>query len=101
MKTSEVTPARAERKPRCWDVRRDLALGESGALGRPALRRHLRSCAACAEFRDEVRRQRALLAKLLPVVPSAALRQRVLAAAGAPAQGLGTASSSQSASSSR
>jgi anti-sigma factor RsiW len=88
-------------EPRCADVRRQLALGERGELRRAALRRHLRSCPACAEFREEVRRQRALIAKLLPVAPSAALRRSVLAASRAPTQGLGTASSSQSASSPR
>jgi len=98
---------RARVEPRCTSVRQQLALGERGAFMHADLHRHIRSCPACAEFREEVRRQSALLARLLPVEPSAALRRRVLAASRppeatcAPAQELGTASSSQSASSSR
>jgi hypothetical protein len=46
-------------------------------------------CQGCSEFRDEVRRQRAMLAVALPVLPSLALKRSVLAAAGIGSGGAG------------
>ena len=39
-------------------------------------------CAGCAEFRDDVQRQRAMMAAALPVVPSVAMKQGAFAAVG-------------------
>src|SRR4051794_326562 len=64
----------------CADIREQLATARGGALRRGPLRRHLETCEGCREFRDEVSRQRAALAVILPVVPSVALKQGVIAA---------------------
>src|SRR4051812_46959804 len=64
----------------CADIREQLATAKGGALRRGPLRRHLETCEGCREFRHEVQRQRAALASILPVIPSFALKQAVLAA---------------------
>ena len=51
-----------------------MANARGAALRRTTLRRHLRDCAACTAFRDEVAAQRKSLAQILPVAPSAALK---------------------------
>ena len=84
---SSLSAGRAAREIPCGEIREQLATLSGGALRRTALRRHLRDCAGCREFRDEVRRQRAAMALILPVLPSAGLKTSVLAAA----TGAGTA----------
>jgi RNA polymerase sigma factor (sigma-70 family) len=79
---SALIEARRARETPCAEIREQLANARGGELRRGELRRHLKVCAGCAEFRDEVRRQRALLAVALPVLPSLALKRSVLAAAG-------------------
>jgi RNA polymerase sigma factor (sigma-70 family) len=78
----------------CAEIRRQLATLRGGALRRAHLRRHLRECKGCSEFRGQVDRQRRSLAAILPVAPSLALKDAVLggisssgAAAGAIAGG--------------
>jgi RNA polymerase sigma factor (sigma-70 family) len=66
----------------CAEIREQLATATGGALRRGPLRRHLKSCPGCSQYRDQVKEQRRALAALLPVVPSAALKGTVLAAAG-------------------
>ena len=66
----------------CHEIREQIASARGAALRRGPLRRHIRACPACASFRDEVRRQRQLLAVALPVIPSAALKSSVLGAVG-------------------
>jgi RNA polymerase sigma factor (sigma-70 family) len=66
----------------CEDIREQLANLHGNSLRRSALRHHLRSCSDCRAYREEVKRQRGLLASLLPVVPSLQLRSSVLAASG-------------------
>ena len=67
-------------------VRRGPRAARDGSAARrssaPALRRHVVRCEGCAEFETEVRRQRAAMALLLPVVPTAGLKAAVLGAAG-------------------
>lgn len=85
---STLLADREAREVICRDVRMAIA-----ADGRPPtrgpLKRHLRVCPVCSEYAGAVRGQRAALALALPVVPSAALKARTLAAAlgggGAPA----------------
>ncbi len=85
---STLLADREAREVICRDVRMAIA-----ADGRPPTRgpmkRHLRVCPVCSEFASAVRGQRAALALVLPVVPTAALKARTLAAAlsggGAPA----------------
>ena len=66
----------------CTEIRRELATARGAALRRGPLRRHLKDCEGCAAFREEVRRQRRMMAVLLPVVPSVGLKRSVLAATG-------------------
>jgi RNA polymerase sigma factor (sigma-70 family) len=87
---SSLALSRQARETSCDEIREQLATLRGGALRRTALRRHLRGCAGCREFRDEVRRQRSAMALLLPVVPAAGLKKAVLAGAGLSASGAGS-----------
>jgi RNA polymerase sigma factor (sigma-70 family) len=66
----------------CAEVREQLATATGPELRRSELRRHLERCPGCAEYADEVKRQRAMLAVALPVIPSLGLKESALAAAG-------------------
>ena len=79
---SSLIDARRARELPCAEVRERLATLRGGALRRSELRRHLKACPGCAEFREEIRRQRALLALALPVAPSLELKRNLLEAAG-------------------
>jgi RNA polymerase sigma factor (sigma-70 family) len=79
---SSLAESRDARDIPCREIREQLSTLHGGALRRGPLRRHLRACPGCAAFREEVRRQRAMLAIVLPVVPSAALKHGVFAALG-------------------
>jgi RNA polymerase sigma factor (sigma-70 family) len=76
---SSLIATRAGRETPCSEIQRQLATQRGGALRRTVLRRHLRDCAACREFRSALRRQRRLLGVALPVAPSAALKGGALA----------------------
>ena len=76
-----IAGRKARAKP-CDEVREQLANLRGGALRRNELRLHLRDCSGCREYRDEVRRQRELLAAALPVSPGSGFELSVLAAAG-------------------
>jgi RNA polymerase sigma factor (sigma-70 family) len=83
----------AERNARstpCEDIRGQLELARGGVLRRGPLRRHLRQCDPCRAYQAVVARQRAALAWILPVAPSAGLKAAVLGGAGASGAG-GTA----------
>jgi RNA polymerase sigma factor (sigma-70 family) len=73
----------------CEEIREELATASGGALRRGRLRQHLRRCPGCSAFSQEVRRQRSLMAVVLPVAPSAALKASVLGATGATGVGSG------------
>jgi RNA polymerase sigma factor (sigma-70 family) len=73
---------RLGRETSCDDIREQIATLRGGALRRSHLRHHLEACPGCSEYREQVRRQRQMLALALPVVPSAALRGHVLGALG-------------------
>jgi RNA polymerase sigma factor (sigma-70 family) len=79
---SSLLETRKARETPCHEIREHLATASGGELRRGPLRRHLKHCGGCSEFRDDVRRQRAMLAAALPVVPSLALKKGALAAAG-------------------
>jgi RNA polymerase sigma factor (sigma-70 family) len=79
---SSLIESRKAREIPCNEIREQLATLSGGALRRAPLRRHLKTCASCAEFREDVRRQRKALACILPVVPSLGLKQSALAAVG-------------------
>jgi RNA polymerase sigma factor (sigma-70 family) len=75
----------AERDARgtpCEDIRDQLEVARGGVLRRGSLRRHLRQCEPCRAYGGAVSRQRAGLACLLPVAPTAGLKAAVLAGTG-------------------
>jgi RNA polymerase sigma factor (sigma-70 family) len=78
---STLIARRGARAAPCEEIREQLASARGGALRRTELRLHLKECPGCRSYRDEVRRQRQLLAAALPLVP-AGLKSSVLAAAG-------------------
>ena len=71
---------REARETPCEQFREQLSVLRGGALRRKTLRRHLQGCPGCRAFRYEVRRQRGMIALILPVAPSAWLKGSVLAA---------------------
>jgi RNA polymerase sigma factor (sigma-70 family) len=80
----------AERDARgtpCEDIRDQLEVARGGVLRRGSLRRHLRQCEPCRAYGGAVARQRAGLACLLPVAPTAGLKAAVLAGTGGAAAG--------------
>ena len=70
--------SRTARETACMEIRAEIATGRGAALRRATLRRHLRECDGCREFRAQVDRQRRQFALLLPVGPTIALKQLVL-----------------------
>ena len=92
---SSLAASREARQTPCTEIREQLANLSGGSLLRTGLRRHLRDCAGCREFRAEVQHQRQAMAILLPVVPTAALKSAVLSGAavkaGAGGMGAGAA----------
>jgi RNA polymerase sigma factor (sigma-70 family) len=78
---SSLIASRAARETPCDEIRLQLSELRGGALRRNTLRRHLKTCAGCREFRAALRDQRKMLAVALPVVPTLALKQGVMAAA--------------------
>jgi RNA polymerase sigma factor (sigma-70 family) len=79
---SGLMQRREARELPCAEVREQLANLRGGSLRRSHLRHHMRECQGCREFRAEVKRQRALMAAVLPVTPSLGLKGSVLSAAG-------------------
>jgi RNA polymerase sigma factor (sigma-70 family) len=92
---SSLVESREARETSCDDIREQLSTLRGGALRRGHLKKHLNDCPGCRDFREEVRRQRAAMAAILPVVPSAGLKGGIMAAisgggaAGGGAAGLG------------
>jgi RNA polymerase sigma factor (sigma-70 family) len=87
-----LVASRAARETACVEIREQLVNGRGGALRRSNLRRHLRECAGCRDYRKLIERQRRELKVLIPVVPTLALKEAVLSGtvgAGAGAGGLG------------
>ena len=79
---SSLIERRSARETPCHEIREQLATLRGGALRRNELRHHLRQCPGCSAYRDEVRRQRKMLAVALPVAPSLGLKSSVMGAAG-------------------
>jgi RNA polymerase sigma factor (sigma-70 family) len=86
---SGLIERRQARETPCSEIREQLATLTGGSLRRGPLRRHLKACPGCAEFREDVKRQRAMLAIALPVIPSLGLRESALAAVGGAATSVG------------
>jgi RNA polymerase sigma factor (sigma-70 family) len=85
---------RTARDTPCEEIREQLATLRGGALRRSHLRHHLEACPGCSEYREQIRRQRAMLALALPVIPSAALRSNVLGSLGVGGAGTAVAATS-------
>jgi RNA polymerase sigma factor (sigma-70 family) len=79
---SALMDRRRARETPCAEIQEQLANLSGGSLRRTPVRLHLRECAACRDYRDEVRNQRKVLAAALPVAPSLGLKSSVLAALG-------------------
>ena len=75
---ASLMETRKARDTACSDIQEQLATLRGGALRRSTLRRHVESCPACQAFRAEVRRQRAAMALILPVIPSLGLKRSVV-----------------------
>jgi RNA polymerase sigma factor (sigma-70 family) len=88
---SGLVARREARELACQDVREQLANLRGGALRRNELRLHLRDCAGCRAFREQVRHQRQLLSVALPVALPVGLKSNVLAAVGIGGAGGGAA----------
>jgi RNA polymerase sigma factor (sigma-70 family) len=75
---TSLNASRLARETSCVQIREQLANLHGGSLRRTTLRRHLRDCPGCREFRKRVRAQRRALAIVLPVAPSVGLKEAVL-----------------------
>jgi RNA polymerase sigma factor (sigma-70 family) len=73
---------RDARETPCEQIREQLATARGGELRRGPLRRHLNRCEPCRAYRGAVSDQRAALGLILPVIPSAGLKDAVLGAIG-------------------
>ena len=72
---------RQARATDCREIQEQLATLRGSALRRAPIRRHVALCPTCEAFEREVSRQRAGMALLLPVVPTAALKSTILSSA--------------------
>jgi RNA polymerase sigma factor (sigma-70 family) len=79
---SSLIERRDARATPCEEIREQLSVLSGGSLRRSGIRHHLRHCQGCREYREEVKRQRQMMAVALPVIPSAWLKAHVLGAAG-------------------
>ncbi len=69
---------RAARDTDCTVIREQLATLRGGGLRRTNLRRHLRECVGCRDYRKQIERQRRQLALVLPVAPTIGLSEAVI-----------------------
>jgi RNA polymerase sigma factor (sigma-70 family) len=88
---SSLIASRTARETPCAEIREQLANLRGGSLRRNTLRRHLRECPGCRDYRDQVVAQRSALALILPVAPTLGLKATVLGAVGITAAGGGSA----------
>jgi RNA polymerase sigma factor (sigma-70 family) len=79
---SGLIERRDARETPCEEIREQLANLRGGSLRRAGLRHHLRVCPGCTEYRAQLKRQRRMLAAVLPVIPSVGLKESVLGAIG-------------------
>ncbi|MEX0993176.1 MAG: RNA polymerase sigma factor [Solirubrobacterales bacterium] len=71
---SSLMKSRQSRDVSCTEIQQQLSVLRGGALRRTVIRRHLEHCEGCRAFRSEVKRQRAAMAAVLPVVPAVTLK---------------------------
>ena len=78
-----LAEAAEARQLTCDDVRCELAeVAEGLKKGTPALRRHMRDCDECREYRTQLRKTNAAMAFAFPVAPLLILKKLVLAKLG-------------------
>ena len=70
------------REAPCSDIRAELAVARRGGLRRGRLKHHLKECPSCTAYLRSLKRQRRLLALVLPVAPTAGLKPGLLASLG-------------------
>ncbi len=87
---SSLGARRDARESPCSEIREQLATLSGGSLRRISLRRHLDDCPGCRAFQTEVKRQRAAMALLLPVAPTATLKSGVMSAIAVKASAAGS-----------
>ena len=81
-----LAEASEARQLTCDEVRMQLAeVAEGLRRTTPPLKRHVRDCEHCSNYRKELRRTSAAMAALFPVAPLLALKKLVLAKVGAAA----------------
>jgi RNA polymerase sigma factor (sigma-70 family) len=81
-----LAEASQARQLTCDEVRMQLAeVAEGLRRTNPPLKRHVRDCEYCSNYRKELRKTSAAMAALFPVAPLLALKKLVLAKAGAAA----------------
>jgi RNA polymerase sigma factor (sigma-70 family) len=90
---SSLIASRTARETPCAEIREQLANLRGGSLRRVELRRHVRECAGCREFREQVRAQRRDLAIVLPVAPTVGLKAAVVGGSAGAAASAGSAAS--------
>jgi len=88
---------RDARETPCEDIREQLATASGGALRRGPLRRHLALCDGCRAYKEAVHEQRTALALVLPVLPSAGLKDTIFGALGGGGGGAAAAAAGGSA----
>ena len=79
---SGLMERREARETPCEEIREQIATLSGGSLRRGPLRRHMKACPGCSAFREEVKRQRQMVAAILPVIPTLGLKESALAAVG-------------------
>ncbi len=93
---TSLAASRTARETPCGEVREQLAVLSGGALRRSHLKRHVDQCAGCSDWHATVRAQRRALAAVLPVLPSALLKDHALGAVFSGAAGGGAAAAAGS-----
>ena len=79
---SGLVERRDARSADCDEIRAELEVARRGAFRRGRLRHHLKACPGCSAYLADVRRQRKMMALVLPVIPTIGLKNSVLAATG-------------------
>lgn len=77
---STLISERQARSADCLEIREELSTARGAALLKSRLRRHLRSCADCSAYADQLSQQRRQFGALAPLAPAFALKRRVLEA---------------------
>jgi RNA polymerase sigma factor (sigma-70 family) len=77
---STLISERQARGADCLEIREELGAARGAELLKSRLRRHLRGCADCSAYAQQLSRQRRQLGALAPLAPALALKRHVLEA---------------------